>query len=170
MWRGTSSATPGYSIFYSVVCGHSCGQSGVSARFDQEDKSRKRPRSKAFRASLAFLMDGRSRTPKPPVPTRCTASIIQLFHQLSNPNFAFAWEADPHIAYVARADYRRGEAKPRGAGRLSDPSLGGLLDGCLQALLVGLDHLLDHLAAHGASLPGAEVAVVALLQVDAHLL
>ena len=40
----------------------------------------------------------------------------------------------------------------------------------LQALLVGLDHLLDHLAAHGAGLTGGQVAVVALLQVDAHLL
>ena len=41
--------------------------------------------------------------------------------------------------------------------------------GKLQALLVGLDHLLDHLAADGAGLAGGQVAVVALLQVDAHL-
>ena len=39
----------------------------------------------------------------------------------------------------------------------------------LQVLLVGLDHLLDHLAAHGTGLTGADVAVVALLQVDANL-
>ena len=30
-------------------------------------------------------------------------------------------------------------------------------------------HLLDHLPAHGAGLAGGEVAIVALLQVDAHL-
>ena len=40
----------------------------------------------------------------------------------------------------------------------------------LQILLVGLDHLLDHLAAHGTGLTGGQVAVVALLQVHAHLL
>ena len=40
----------------------------------------------------------------------------------------------------------------------------------LQVLLVGLDHLLDHLAAHGPGLTGGQVAVVALLQVHAHLL
>ena len=39
----------------------------------------------------------------------------------------------------------------------------------LHALLVGLDHLLHHLAADGTGLAGGEVAVVALLQVDAHL-
>ena len=40
----------------------------------------------------------------------------------------------------------------------------------LQVLLVGLDHLLDHLAAHGTGLAAGQVAVVALLQIDAHLL
>ena len=40
----------------------------------------------------------------------------------------------------------------------------------LQVLLVGLDHLLDHLAAHGTGLTGGQVAVVALLHVHAHLL
>ena len=40
-------------------------------------------------------------------------------------------------------------------------------DCLLQALLVGLDHLLDHLAAHGAGFAGGQVAVVALLQVHA---
>ena len=39
----------------------------------------------------------------------------------------------------------------------------------LHAVLVGLDHLLDHLAAHGASLLAGQVAIVTLLQVDAHL-
>lgn len=38
----------------------------------------------------------------------------------------------------------------------------------LHAVLVGLDHLLDHLAAHGAGLTAGQVAVVTLLQVDAH--
>ena len=41
---------------------------------------------------------------------------------------------------------------------------------CLfQALLVSLHHLLDHLATDGTGLLGGQVAVVALLQVDAHL-
>ena len=40
----------------------------------------------------------------------------------------------------------------------------------LQALLVGLDHLLDHLPTHRASLTAGQVAVVAFLQVHANLL
>ena len=40
---------------------------------------------------------------------------------------------------------------------------------CLQGLLVGLNHLLDHLAADGAGLPGGQVTVVTFLQVDTHL-
>ena len=43
-------------------------------------------------------------------------------------------------------------------------------DRLLQAVLVGLDHLLDHLAAHRAGLLAGQVAVVALLQVDAYLI
>ena len=43
----------------------------------------------------------------------------------------------------------------------------GLFTRRSQILLVALDHLLDHLAADGAGLAGSEVAVVALLQVDA---
>ena len=39
----------------------------------------------------------------------------------------------------------------------------------LQVLLVALDHLLDHLAADGAGLAGGQIAVVALLEVDADL-
>ena len=38
-----------------------------------------------------------------------------------------------------------------------------------QALLVSLNHLLDHLATDGTGLLGGQVTVVALLQVDAHL-
>ena len=37
----------------------------------------------------------------------------------------------------------------------------------LQTLLVSLNHLLDHLAAHGAGLAGGQVTVVAIGQVDA---
>ncbi len=38
-----------------------------------------------------------------------------------------------------------------------------------QVLLVGFDHLLDHLAADRARLTGGQIAVIALLQVDANL-
>ena len=66
----------------------------------------------------------------------------------------------------------------------SSPPLGDGIPGCahlvigglmpslkrlLQAVLVGLDHLLDHLAAHRAGLLAGQIAVVALLQGDAHL-
>ena len=39
----------------------------------------------------------------------------------------------------------------------------------LQVLLVALDHLFDHLAADGTGLAGGQIAVVALLEVDADL-
>ena len=39
----------------------------------------------------------------------------------------------------------------------------------LHVALVGLDHFLDHLTANAACLTGGQVAVVAFLQVDAHL-
>ena len=39
----------------------------------------------------------------------------------------------------------------------------------LQAVFIGLDHLADHLAADGASLLAGQIAVVALLQIDADL-
>ena len=39
----------------------------------------------------------------------------------------------------------------------------------LQGLLVGLDHLLDHLAANRTGLTAGQVAVIAFLQVDANL-
>ena len=51
-------------------------------------------------------------------------------------------------------------------GGASPPGQGPLVG---QILLVGFDHLLDHLAADGAGLAGGQVAVVAVLQVDAHL-
>ena len=39
----------------------------------------------------------------------------------------------------------------------------------LHAFFVGLDHLFDHLAADGTGLARGEIAVVALLEVDANL-
>ena len=75
MWRGTSSATPGYSVlsYYTTakakikvfpVCGQSCGQGRFSVCFHNLPKSRKRPCRKAFRASASQVMDGVHRTPK----------------------------------------------------------------------------------------------------------
>ena len=46
------------------VCGQSCGQSRISARFGDPAKSRKRPCCKAFRASASQVVDGVSSTPK----------------------------------------------------------------------------------------------------------
>ena len=43
-------------------------------------------------------------------------------------------------------------------------------DWLLHAVLVRLDHLLDHLAANGTGLTAGQIAIVALLQVDANLL
>ena len=43
------------------------------------------------------------------------------------------------------------------------------LSNLFHALLVSFDHLLDHLAADGTGLAGGQVAVVALLEVDADL-
>ena len=45
----------------------------------------------------------------------------------------------------------------------------GGVQSLFQTLLVSLHHLLDHLATDGTGLLGGQVAVVALLQVDAHL-
>lgn len=42
-------------------------------------------------------------------------------------------------------------------------------DWLLHAVLVRLDHLLDHLAANGTGLTAGQIAIVALLQVDANL-
>ena len=44
----------------------------------------------------------------------------------------------------------------------------GLALAC-QVLLVGFDHLLDHLAADRTRLTGSQIAVIALLQVDTNL-
>ena len=40
----------------------------------------------------------------------------------------------------------------------------------LHAVLVGLNHFLDHLATHGTGLTGGQVTVIALLQVHADFL
>ena len=53
------------------------------------------------------------------------------------------------------------------------PHRGGFLwlgEEWLHILLVGLDHLLDHLAADGARLTAGQVTVVAVLQVHADLM
>lgn len=39
----------------------------------------------------------------------------------------------------------------------------------VQAVLVGLDHLLHHLASDGTGLTGGQIAIVTLLQIDTHL-
>lgn len=72
----------------------------------------------------------------------------------------------------------------RSAPNDSSPPLGDGIPGCahliirrlmpslkrsLQAVLVGLDHLFHHLAPNRAGLLAGQVAVVALLQGDAHL-
>ena len=65
----------------------------------------------------------------------------------------------------------------RSAGLTGRPSFcpkfieeSGYLYFLFHAVFISLDHLLDHLAAHGTGLTGGQVAVVALLQVHAHLL
>ena len=60
------------------------------------------------------------------------------------------------------------------SGLLAQTSLSGLKQGSEllilgHIVLVGLDHLLHHLAAHGTGLLAGQVAVVALLQVDTDL-
>ena len=55
------------------------------------------------------------------------------------------------------------------SGSPSSPPASGEKD-LLHVALVGLDHFLDHLAADGAGLAAGQVAVVTVLQVDAHLL
>ena len=90
MWRGTNSATPGYSVFchYTTlrakikvfpVCGQSCGQSRFSACFHSLLKSRKRPCCKVFRASASRVMDGVHRTPKHSVSSAHFFLIAPLF-------------------------------------------------------------------------------------------
>ena len=61
-------------------------------------------------------------------------------------------------------------SQQKGHGLLAAPFVCDLRKSLfLQVLLVALDHLLDHLAADGTGLAGGQVAVVALLEVDADL-
>ena len=91
MWRGTSSATPGYSVlsYYTTprakikdfpVCGQSCGQSRFSVRFRDPAKSHKRPCCKAFRASASQVVDGVRTTPKAGALPTALHPVIQLFY------------------------------------------------------------------------------------------
>ena len=59
--------------------------------------------------------------------------------------------------------------KNRGQRSLFAPGSHRKLQQLLHAVFVGLNHFLDHLAAHRARLPGGQVAIVALLQVDTDL-
>ena len=79
--------------------------------------------------------------------------------------------ADSGPSFVLNGKNRARSSMPRArfSGVASFPAVDGNSAGLLHAVLVGLDHLLDHLAAHGTSLTGGQVAVVALLQVDADL-
>ena len=61
------------------------------------------------------------------------------------------------------------DSPPRGRGRPLCPETQITVRVLLHVVLVRLDHLLDHLAAHRTGLLAGQVAVVALLQVDAHL-
>ena len=90
MWRGTSSATPGYSVlsYYTTprakikvfpVCGQSCGQSRFSVRFRDPAKSHKRPCCKAFWASALTIVDGAANAPKAgALPVAVAEKIIRL--------------------------------------------------------------------------------------------
>lgn len=60
-------------------------------------------------------------------------------------------------------------SQQKGHGLLAAPFVCDLRKSLLQVLLVALDHLLDHLAADRAGLAGGQIAVVALLEVDADL-
>ena len=61
-------------------------------------------------------------------------------------------------------------SQQKGHGLLAAPFVCALRkEPFLQVLLVALDHLLDHLAADRAGLAGGQIAVVALLEVDADL-
>ena len=80
------------------------------------------------------------------------------------------WGHDPTLQLLILAQYTtnnwRNQAKIGKKGRTAVKLSVFVL---LQALLVGLDHFLDHLAADGAGFPGGQVAVVAVLQIHADL-
>ena len=75
----------------------------------------------------------------------------------------------PHFSHLSRdfakvlsIFYHKKDARGKSSGTPRSRCL-------FQTLLVSLDHLLDHLAADGTGLLRGQVTVVALLQVDAHL-
>ena len=59
--------------------------------------------------------------------------------------------------------------EPRRRNIVPPPGGAARGEGLLQAVLVGLDHFLDHLSADGTGLLAGQVAVIALLQVHADL-
>ena len=61
------------------VCGHSCGQGRILARFGDPAKSRKRPCCKAFRASAVSDVDGTSNAPKPGALPTASYPAIESF-------------------------------------------------------------------------------------------
>ena len=75
----------------------------------------------------------------------------------------------PSATYFLPAAAKRRHPRTKGLERFGAPAPLSVQAPALQALLVGLDHLLDHLAAHGAGLAAGQVSVVALLQIDTHL-
>ena len=64
---------------------------------------------------------------------------------------------------------RKANSKPETSRKRRTAFAVRLEGNLLQPLLVSFDHLLDHLATHGAGFPGSQVAVVAVGQVDANL-
>ena len=84
--------TLGAKIKVFPVCGQSCGQSRISARFGDPAKSRKRPCCKAFRASASQVVDGVSSTPKPPaLPTALIPDIqFSLLYHAGGKNQRFS--------------------------------------------------------------------------------
>ena len=62
------------------VCGQSCGQGRISARFVALEKSRKRLCRKAFRASALTIVDGAGSTPKAGALPTALHPVIELFY------------------------------------------------------------------------------------------
>ena len=87
--------TPQAKIKDFPVCGQSCGQSRISAQFDDLIKSRKRPCFKAFRASAVCVVDGARATPKcgaVPAPLHPDIQFLLLYHAGGeNESFSCLW-------------------------------------------------------------------------------
>ena len=65
---------------------------------------------------------------------------------------------------------RKAHSKPETSRKRRTAFAVRLEGNLLQTLLVSFDHLLDHLATHGACLTGGQVTVVTVLQVHANFL